>query len=44
LLIFQISRVQRRLGKEVGAALARMQARLARRLSLPGLRKTSHDA
>jgi CelD/BcsL family acetyltransferase involved in cellulose biosynthesis len=44
LLIFQISRVRRRLGKEVVAALARTQAQLARRLSLPGLRKTSHDA
>jgi CelD/BcsL family acetyltransferase involved in cellulose biosynthesis len=44
LLSFQVSRVRHRLGKEVVAALARTQARLARHVSLPGVRKTSHDA
>jgi len=37
LLLFQISRVQRRLGKTVVSALGNMQARLARRISIVNL-------
>lgn len=43
LLIFQVSRVRRRLGKELLAALAGTRIRLARFLSLPRARKTTND-
>jgi CelD/BcsL family acetyltransferase involved in cellulose biosynthesis len=44
LLLFQVTRVRRRLGREVVAALAAMRIRLARYLSQSGFRKPSRDA
>lgn len=44
LLLFQVTRVRRRLGKEIVAAPARAQAWLAKHLSLRGFRRKGHDA